>query len=102
MTAICLTLTGSDSSLPSEWSDWEMLEEPRKPKGKLTQEYLDDLYRYHVRLMAIDLLRQKYQLTLDECQRVAPEVVQRRAAQYHEHLARLRATWEKEDNERNS
>ena len=72
---------------------------PNKPKGKLTQEYLDALYTYNMRLTAIDLLRQKYQLSLHEVQGVLPEIVRQRRMAYDEHLERLKAIWRKEDEE---
>lgn len=75
---------------------------PSKPTNgsKYAADYFDRLYAYNLRLQTLDLLREKYQLSLAECQGVAPEVVQERQRQYHEHLKRLRAVWKKEDEEK--
>lgn len=79
-------------------SDW-LPSAPNEPLGKLSQRYFDALYRYECRMLAIDGLRQKYQLSLFECQGVAPKVVQERQKAYTEHLNRLKKIWAKEDAE---
>lgn len=85
---------------PSPPSGSHPLKEPAKPKGKLTAQYLDSLFNYNMRLTAIDLLRQKYQLSLHEAQGVLPEVVRQRREKYDEHLARLKEIWRKEDEQK--
>lgn len=73
--------------------------EAPKPKAKYSPAYFDRLYRMNIRLMALGLLREKYQLSLHECQGVAPEVVRERQARYDEHLEKLKEIWRKEDEE---
>lgn len=70
---------------------------PPKPVGKYSKSYFDALYRFNVRSLALDLLREQYQLSLHECQGVAPEVVRERQRLYDEHLARLQVIWREED-----
>lgn len=69
----------------------------KPPKGKYSQAWFDAVYRHQTRLMALQLLKEKYQLSLHECQGVSPDVVRERQRLYDEHLARLRAVWRLED-----
>lgn len=77
-------------------------EPPKMPqKGrKFAADYFDKLYTYGVRMDVLRILREKYQLSLAECQGQKPEVVQERQRQYLEHLKRLQAQWKKEDEEK--
>lgn len=70
---------------------------PLKPVGKFSQGYFDALYRFHVRKMALELLREEYQLSLHSCVGQNPEVVRERQRKYDEHLERLQAIWLQED-----
>lgn len=86
-------------SIPGDLISQDHLTPPKKPKGKLTQCFLNALYRHHLRIDVIDLLRQKYQLSLHEIQGTDPAIVQGRQKQYNEHLSRLKAIWAQEDEE---
>lgn len=70
---------------------------PPLPVGKFSKSYFDALYRFNVRSMALDLLREQYRLSFQECQGVAPEVVRERQRLYDEHLGRLQEIWRQED-----
>lgn len=90
------------SVAPSDTPSLDSLEEsptrrPTWPKGKISQKHFDALYRFECRQMAINLLREKYQLSYHECQGVSPSVVQERQRLYSEHLGRLREIWDQED-----
>jgi len=87
----------SDSLAP--WSDSapSLMEPPKLPKTKISQKHFDALYRHECRQLALNLLREKYQLSFHECQGVAPAVVQERQRLYTEHLDRLKAIWKLED-----
>ncbi len=68
-------------------------------RSKLSLDWFDRIYRHELRLRTLDLLREKYQLSLHECMSAAPEVVRERQARYDEHLERLKAIWKSEDHE---
>lgn len=68
-------------------------------RSKLSIDWFDRIYRHELRLRAIALLREKYQLSLHACQGIAPEVVRERQRLYDEHLARLKMVWKQEDEE---
>ena len=66
---------------------------------RLPPSFFDALYRHNLRLRAMELLREKYQLSFVECQGATPEVVRERQQQYDQHLGRLFAIWRAEDEE---
>lgn len=72
---------------------------PSIPKTKISQRHFDALYRHECRQLALNLLREKYQLSFFECQGQLPAVVRERQRLYTEHLNRLKAIWDNEDRE---
>lgn len=73
------------------------LQKPLKPEGKISEKFFRMANRYATRSMAIDLLREKYRLSIADCIGALPEVVQARQKLYTEHLEHLKRQWEAED-----
>lgn len=69
------------------------------PRTKAYDKWIRDLHNMSDRQFVLDLLREKYQLTLLDVARTDPEIVRERQKRYDEHLARLNAIWKEEDRE---
>jgi len=65
--------------------------------GKWTQELADRLFQLNMRQYALDLLRDKHQLSIWDCVGARPEEVERRRKAYLVERERLEKQWAEED-----
>lgn len=65
--------------------------------GKWTQELIDRLFQLNMRQYALELLRERHQLSIFECIGTRPEVVRARQEAYERDRERLEKQWAEED-----